>query len=437
MTGGRTISGVRRQPLDDFGQYLAKLRKAKGYSARALSMELGLGEAYFITAETTDIQPSPDILIRAADVLGIDTLERQALLRLASQRSAGGDRQAISSEPDENLFLALMQRPHSWADEPAQPSVHLDKVRSLIDAMGWAIIEYGGESPVHPMISKAQWPGALSRMPRPRNYKGNDAIIVPESIVRDEVPRSLLENCPRTQEQVDRLFTGLARAFRRTFFSDIQRARDACADVTFWAVDHSGEAPESLYVVFRGFVSEEQEGEPEYVGLTIEDVSMSTVASAGEWNLARDVAARAALWHTRQRRVEAGWAWPPIATFHVAAIHAVAAAETRAFRTYGDGQPLRDADYVFSKTSPDFGAISIAKTASKDLVKRCEDAVADGRIGDELRRKLGENPLLLMELENTNVTALYLSHQLERVPLSPREIARMEKGTKKRRQGRD
>jgi transcriptional regulator with XRE-family HTH domain len=407
-----------RTPTDEFARRLRELRREHGFTADRLSVQCGVAKSYIGRWEREPCLVNREILQRVAEALELPAVDRKELFRLADLRNAPDAAKEIyrsAADPDEILFGVLMELDHHWPEELGRSLERTHHSNAIVDALGWAILRR--ESRVRPdggdaTCARADWPDAIAVLGFAST--SGRGFSVPLDVVRQEVPQALSGQLPSTEADSEAFFLGLARAYRRAFFADVKRAREAARVVIRWEYARTQGPHGRLFADFKPELLKDawDESEPpaEFYD-DIEGVTCPLVAETEHRAIAQYMRSRACQ-HLRKDPLSSR-AWKPYfrsGSAELAVLQTVAMAEMKERSNANDFQDILDARYIVASRTwfqrDCVGDGSLPAIPAEDWSEMCEN----GRISDAIRGMIATCPDVLENEQDLTAISAYLGH---------------------------
>lgn len=272
-----------KQPGDEFGTELRRLRKARGIGAVSLSGKVGRGANYVGELErNVNAIPRRDVLLRMVEKLELSGTERERLLKLADRRAAPNgakDSFTITSDPDANLFEALLRIDHDWPSKPPSPNPRSERAQLLIDAAAWVLAEIAAvESKILPPFTGIRWPEPLRRLGIVPDVAWEDAFAPAPELIEEELPfvGQLTENLTPMDAYTQSI--GMARVYRRMLFNNSDATRELVSVLERWEYDRSYSLHDCISLIFRSRAHNEVYGFRDVRSPVIIDVAQRSLA---------------------------------------------------------------------------------------------------------------------------------------------------------------
>jgi hypothetical protein len=317
-------------------------------------------------------------------------------------------------EADQNLLTALLERPHDWPSEPPSPTARSERARLLIDAMAWHLATHRGNAIL--LFEDLLWPEPLIRLgiaagPN-ATFPRLASIEIPEALVRQELPFVDQLKHPLTPLDGATQSRGMARAYRRFLFGDLERTRQVVADVSHWTYDRHQESSERISI----------KPDERWPTLGVEDVNCRIMARAAERVLS------VCIWHDTnalQPKDPFPWycEWDPS---DWVALQTVGFLDVGKLSAYQNRQRLRDARYVIDDVAWPYVMKSMREEfkiefgTERDLEKQLQAL----ELTKAMRRKIMAEPWRLSGVLDFFLVKRYLYHLEQRYDESVRRAER-------------
>jgi len=232
---------------DEFGEFLYRLRTAKGYSAKSLSLAVGKSPSYIGGWERYSRPVNKSVLQRVADELSASAWERQRLFQLADVRNSPDEAKALyGTDPGANLVHALLsldnyEKPEGIDAPPARSTF----TASLANAAGWVLALWAINSGRDDFdFESLIWPddvyelGLVNRRKQAGDSK--DRRIIDDRLRNDIDITARMGDAPLVQNSFAQ---AMAEAYRDWLFAHTDRALECVRCLYFWSIQRGVNEP--------------------------------------------------------------------------------------------------------------------------------------------------------------------------------------------------
>ena len=237
-----------REPTDEFGRQLRRLRKQKGWASTALSEAVDRHRTYVAQWERT-IQPvNKQTLHKVCRVLDLTEAEQQLLLHLANQR---GLPDSIKTPYVAEGQLQLNVRQALDGVEHQLPTGVSDlALLAFTECAGWVLSRYAAHRPGGYEVHRLIWPDAIYRL------RIVDPSWRPDATI--EIPPQLTERWAADADKLkdytddDAWIIGraMAETYRQWFLGDLNRCCQAAQALRRWSLAENMEVGAVATLVF-------------------------------------------------------------------------------------------------------------------------------------------------------------------------------------------
>lgn len=254
MTSAGTIGSVVQPGCDAFAQYLMKLRKERGFSARALSLKLGLAESYLHKWEhDATRRVSREVLARIAELFSLPDPQRRELFHLADVRDVPEHARHLYNDPSrflQNVDQAIRTVEHPPEAENLSPS----EWQAFIESVAWTIANRAmrEDHKGNWFTDRIVWPSIVYRhgiRTEHPEWIGDRPRIDVTHLVDHHFP--VKPDAELTEDTITAVGAGMASIWCAWYCESIDRCLEAAKAIRTWSVKSTADAGAVATLVFQ------------------------------------------------------------------------------------------------------------------------------------------------------------------------------------------